>query len=175
MKKILLIGVVNFIFTTMLLADKTIEYIKEFDSLKTYQIQTLKMIMNMAEKDNLSYTAGAIAWKETKLGRWQININSDLSMDCGLFGNNTKSVLNREDIKLSSYNYKEICTDLILDVEYAYTQFKAEISLWKHIHEEDWLKTWGSYNSGHNPNMEYAQEIKDIISAIHLLKKRNKI
>lgn len=140
----------------------------EWHSLKPYQIQNAIDIFNHALKDDLAWTAAAIAWQESQFGRWQVNVNSATSWDCGMFQNNTKSVANHNDIPHNRYNMKEICTDLITSFNYAYLNFAKEVSFWERVHKGNWRKVWSSYNGGWAGNPTYA---KQIATRIQVLKK----
>ena len=131
----------------------------EYRQLKPYQIESAKVIFEHAKKDDLSWTATAIAWHESQFGRWQINVNSDTSLDCGMFQNNTKSVAAHNDIAYNRYNMKEICTDLITSFKYAYLNFAKEVAFWERVHKSNWRKVWSSYNGGWAGNKDYATKI----------------
>ena len=130
------------------------------------------MIFNRAKIDGLQWTAAAIAWQESQFGRWQINMNSNSSWDCGMFQNNTNSVASHYDIPYNQYNKKEICTDLISSFKYSYLSFAKEVAFWQKVHKDDWTKIWASYNGGHKGNLEYAKMIKARIQVLakHLFK-----
>jgi len=167
------------LLATQIMASKTDAelrryYTKEWNSLFEYQIRDAYKIYNYAYKDDVSWTATAIAFMESKLGRWQVATNSHArnnkvvidSYDCGVFHNNTSTVLKRESINNSTYNAKEACTDLILDFSYSYTNFLAEIKFWQKVYGNNWRKIWGAYNSGYGGNKEYARNISAIIRVL---------
>lgn len=133
----------------------------EWNKLSQWQKKQSLQIFNRAKVDNLSWTASAIAWEESTYGTYQININNN-SYDCGVFGNNTRSVAAHLDQKHSYYNKKAICTDLIRDEQYSYQWFIVEVELWKRVHKGKWnmwRKVWESYNGGHIGNKDYGQRI----------------
>lgn len=168
MKKLLLIGIIPI---TLLSNSLTKQYEKEFLNLDPYQIEMAKFIFNHAKKDELSWSAAAIAWQESQFGRWQINVNSPNSWDCGVFQNNTKSVARHNDIDYNRYNKKEICTDLITSFSYSYLSFAQEIKYWENVHNGNWNKIWSSYNGGWKGNKTYS---KMIASRIQVLKRHLK-
>ncbi len=138
---------------------------KDFDNLEGYQKRNLLKIYKYASKNNMGWSAAAIAWQETNVGQYQVNFNSRKngiqSFDCGMFGSNTRTVLKRAESKPNMYNQKEVCTDLIKDFEYAYSQFLAEIYFWKNARHntENWRKIWGSYNAGWKYSKSYGRII----------------
>lgn len=154
--------------TSLFSSDLYQKFDKEWENLKPYQKTTAQNIFKHAKKDNLAWTATAMAWQESQFGRWQVSSNNG-TWDCGMFQNNTKSVAKREKIPDNAYNRKELCTDLITDFNFSYLQFAAEISFWERVHKGNWRKIWASYNGGWKGNKEYAQQIA---IRIQILKKK---
>lgn len=135
------------------------KYEKDWQALSKTQKKMAKMIYSYAERDDLGWTATAIAWQESQFGRWQINVNSASSLDCGMFQNNTRSVARHEDVPYNRFNKKEICTRLITSYTYAYINFAKEIEYWRGVHKDDWRKIWSSYNGGWKGNSHYSESI----------------
>jgi len=163
MRKILILGVLA---VSLFGQDLHKKYIKEWKNLKPYQKDIAKMIYNHAKKDDLAWTATAIAWQESQFGRWQINVNSRNSWDCGIFQNNTKSVAKHNDIPHNRYNKKEICTDLITNFRYAYLNFAKEITFWERVHKGRWSSVWSSYNGGWKGSSKYSNQIANRIKVL---------
>lgn len=138
----------------------------EWNLLQDYQKEAAQFIFNNAKKDNLQWTATAIAWQESQFGRWQVNVNSGGSWDCGVFQNNTKSVARHNNINYNQYNKKEICTELITSFEYSYINFTKEIKYWNEVHNDNWNKIWSSYNGGWKGNQKYSNMIKERIKVL---------
>jgi len=143
------------------------KYDSEWTQLSKFQKNTAQMIYDYAVRDDLGWTAVAIAWQESQLGRWQINMNSKTSWDCGMFQNNTKSVAGHQDVPHNQFNRKEICTRLITNYNFAYLNFAKEIEYWRGVHKDNWRKVWSSYNGGWKGNKEYAMSI---VTRIQVLK-----
>jgi hypothetical protein len=144
------------------------KYEKEWSQLSESQKASALMIYKHGARDDLGWTAAAIAWQESQFGRWQINVNSIESWDCGMFQNNTKTVATRQDVPHSQFNRKEICTRLVTNFNFAYLNFAKEIEYWRGTHKDDWYKVWSSYNGGWKGNHEYARMI---LSRIKVLKR----
>lgn len=167
MKKFLIAGLM-LISTSVMAKDLVKAYEKEWSQLSASQKGIAQMIYHYAERDELGWTAVAIAWQESQFGRWQINVNSENSLDCGMFQNNTRSVASHEDVPYNRFNKKEICTRLITNFSFAYINFAKEIEYWRGVHKDNWRKVWSSYNGGWNCNSEYSEKIA---TRIQILKK----
>jgi hypothetical protein len=130
---------------------KSIDELKEeFYNLKPYQRINLIKIFQRARKDDLSWTAVGISWEESEFGRFQISIPNRWSLDCGIFQNNTKTVLKRKGLKNNLYNRTGMCTILNTNPEKAYEEFVNEIRFWQRVKgENNWNEIWKSYNAGY--------------------------
>jgi hypothetical protein len=166
--KKLLIATLIFFGTNASAEDLYKKYDAEWNSLGKYQKEVAEVIFKHAKKDNLQWTATAIAWQESQFGRWQININENDSWDCGMFQNNTKTVAKHSDMPHNRYNKKELCTDLIKSFTFAYLNFAKEVAFWEQVHKGSWRKVWSSYNGGWKGNSEYSEKIA---TRIQVLKK----
>ncbi len=125
------------------------------------QKETMYRVYMYSSNDDLSFSASAIAWEETSNGKYEIQLsdNSGGTWDCGLFGNNTKTVLDNMGLKHSSYNKKMICTDLVKDEFLSYKFMIKQIDYGKKLHGKNWRKIWGTYNGGTIPNKGYGDRI----------------
>ena len=133
---------------TKLLSVKEIE--RQWFKLKPYQKINLVRIYQRANNDDLSWTAIAIAWEESKYGRFQMGFPTDGSYDCGVMHNNTTSVLARKGLKTSLYNKVGICTSLIVNPEESYLEFVKEIRYWERVRgTSSWRAIWRGYNAGY--------------------------
>lgn len=130
-------------------------------------------------KNNLSYTAGAMHWREAIGGSQEMALsdNKDDSWDCGPFGGNTRTIANRLGMKHNSANKKVICTKLIKDEDFADWNFVEELKYWNAVHKDfdesfRWYRVWGSYNGGYTPNDDHANVIA---AMIQVLKRKNTV
>lgn len=151
---------------TNLLSIQEIE--KEWAGLKDYQKQNLIRIFERASQDNLGWTAVGVSWQEGKFGRFQMGQPNKSSFDCGVFHNNTKSVLDRKGLANSLYNRVGICTNLIVNPEESYLEFVKEIRYWERVKGKGmWRQIWRGYNAGYNDaGKDYAKMIGRRIAVI---------
>lgn len=131
----------------------------------------LREIKKMGKDSGLSYSLMAIAIKESKLGAYMINISSK---DFGMYQANITTVLNRQNIRDTSWNRNVFASKLVFDFEFATQNAIEELTFWKKVHKNDWHKVWGSYNAGYRYNSKKARTYsREIASIIRELKKIN--
>ena len=152
MKKLILSIVLLLSFSTVnatnLLTMTEIE--RQWFKLKPYQRINLIRIFQRAAEDDLSWTAVAIAWEESKYGRFQMGFPKNGSYDCGVMHNNTTSVLARKGLKPSLYNKLGVCTSLIVNPEESYLEFVKEVRYWERVRGAgEWSAIWRGYNAGY--------------------------
>lgn len=139
------------------------EYQEQWDSMSKKEINNALLVYKMASNDNLSLTAAAVSWEESQFGKIQMNFNpTSQTLDCGLFGNNSKTVTSKLDKVHNKYNMKKVCNELIADPKYAYGFFVDEIKTWKNYHNDKKTvskKVLSSYNGGYRGNKLYAERI----------------
>lgn len=146
-------------------------YRKDFANLDKNKISILHDIYMLGKVEDLSFSLMAIAWGESSIGKLQINVNEDNSWDCGLFGNNTNSVLERKKHIISYANKQLVCTRLITERLYALENAVHELRYWMKQHEklkgsEFWRTVWGAYNGGWSPKRNYALKIEARIAVL---------
>jgi len=133
------------------------------------QLEILREIKKEGEDHGLSYTLMALAIKESKLGLYTVNVGTQ---DFGLYQANIKTVLQRQQIKDTTWNRNVFASKLVSDFHFATQNAIEELTYWKKIHRNNWSKVWGSYNAGYRYNTKKAKAYsKDIASIIRELKK----
>ena len=121
----------------------------DFDKLSVKQQTILNYAYMQGKEYGFGHTLVAIAWIESEAGKYQININSLSSYDCGIFQANVKSVLRRDKaIKTSHFTKKAVCTRLIEDIDFAITEALAELTYWEVVRKGNYKKLIASYNAG---------------------------
>lgn len=141
-------------------------YASDFDinNLTPNEIETLKEIKRQGQQHGLSYSLMAIAIKESSLGKYLVNVDTK---DYGLYQAHLKTVIDRQNVKDTSWNRNKFAMKLISDFKFATKNAIEELAYWQKIHKNDWTKVWSSYNGGWKYNSkaakEYSQEIASII------------
>lgn len=146
-------------------------YASDFDinNLTPNEIETLKEIKRQGQQHGLSYSLMAIAIKESSLGKYLVNVDTK---DYGLYQAHLKTVINRQNVKDTSWNRNKFAMKLISDFKFATKNAIEELAYWQKIHKNDWTKVWSSYNGGWKYNSKAARKYsQDIASIIRDLKK----
>lgn len=103
------------------------------------------------ERMDFGYTLMAIAWQESKAGKYKINLQDP---SCGTYHNLITSVMARhKDTRDTGYNRNRMCQMLINNSAFAASEALAELEYWWTKYEgkpSQWSKTIMSYNAGHN-------------------------
>lgn len=146
--------------------------IKEFVKLSPQQKQLLRQTFIRGSSYNLGYSLTAIAMKESDSGKYQLGVNSATSFDCGPFQANVSVVLRRLGRTNSYYSRSEICTKLISNYDYAFTEAVFALQFWHKHSEGDWRKTWAHYHCGYKISSDRCRSYSRTIKAnINLLKR----
>ncbi|MDD2508018.1 MAG: transglycosylase SLT domain-containing protein [Aliarcobacter skirrowii] len=162
---------IKFLILTFLLTFNVFTHALDLKNLTPQQLEMLREIKKMGKDSGLSYSLMAIAIKESKLGAYMINISSK---DFGIYQANITTVLNRQNIRDTSWNRNVFASKLVFDFEFATQNAIEELTFWKKVHKNDWHKVWGSYNAGYRHNSKKARTYsREIASIIRELKKIN--
>ncbi len=133
------------------------------------QLTVLHKIMIKARPFDLSYTMGAIAWKESSLGKNLINLSSG---DCGVFQVSAKT------LSTNQFKQNKICQRLILDFDFS---FSVALERYKYFYNYyrskglpkgvAWKRAICSYHAGWNwrKGLPYYRAIVKDIRAIRRL------
>jgi len=160
------------ITVTLIYAGSLTKYIKELNELNIEQRQVLYKVFARAKSDNLSWTAAAVAWEESKFGEWQIPLDIHGSLDCGIFHNNVPTLLKKYHMPNTMKNRSKVCSRLIYHSEWSYNEFKDNITYWKKLRHNDWSRVWIGYNGGFSnskKSMAYSKRIAMRIKAIKIV------
>lgn len=162
---------IKFLILTFLLTFNVFTHALDLKNLTPQQLEMLREIKKMGKDSGLSYSLMAIAIKESKLGAYMINISSK---DFGMYQANITTVLNRQNIRDTSWNRNVFASKLVFDFEFATQNAIEDLTFWKKVHKNDWHKVWGSYNAGYRYNSKKARTYsREIASIIRELKKIN--
>ena len=152
------------ILITMLLISNVFASDFDIKDLTPQDIQILKEIKEHGKDQGLSYSLMAIAIKESRVGKYLVNVDTK---DYGMYQANIKTVISRENAKDTSWNRNVLAMKLISDFQFATKNAIDELTYWQKVHNNDWTKVWSSYNAGWKYNSKeaklYSQEIASII------------
>jgi len=176
MKKILtILMLVSLVFASRYRVYSVKDYVKAFNSLSLQQQKLLYEVFKRGEVVDLQYTLTAIAWKESMAGLAKVNMWDGDGGSCGVFHNRLKSVFGRhKEWRWTRVNANMVCTRLVENLDFAFTEAVAEIRYWQKVRgENNWMSIWASYNAGiHYKSAQakaYAANIRNMIKAIRYL------
>lgn len=153
MKKILTLIVVFFLSTL-----HSSSLLEELNSMTLKQYLVFTKIYRDTKDSNYTFTIMAIAWQESQVGKYPINLDDP---SFGIFHIVPKSKgwdRSREAEKL-------------LNFDYSIKRVKEEIYYWHKYHKGTWKNVVKSYNAGFNYNSSQAEKyLKAISSKVKLLK-----
>ena len=142
-------------------------------SLSQNQLVLASNIYTKGEQFNLGYTLTAIAWEESQLGKYKINL-SDPS--CGIFHIMPRSLIKRTELKNNKWNRSRLCERLISDDDFSFSAALLELKYWQNYWKSKGVsKVWShmvaSYNGGFRINIKTNVYLKRIKNKILKLKK----
>ena len=110
---------------------------------------------------NVGYTLAAIAWIESRGGRWRIGTSSS---DYGIYHVNIHWYLKELGVKDTMYNRSKYATRIMIrpDIE---EEFVINKLVKLHKQYKSWRTVWYKYNG----SKEYVQKIADRIKYIKML------
>ena len=137
MKYLVVILLLVFTTTTSVAANKTAanvpdvsmeelskKYTEDLKKLSSEQRDLMIQIAELAYGFDLAYTAVAIAWQESNLGKYPVNL-SDPS--CGIFHKLVEPYLKGRDRKIDSFRKNQACSELISSTELSVAVFLEDI------------------------------------------------
>lgn len=123
----------------------------DFQKLDPNQKYVLNETFVKGKEFNLGLTMAAIAWHESQAGAIPVNL-ADPS--CGVFHNLITSVANRHGIRNTSFNRNVLCTRLVRDFDFSFSEALSELKYWENYYKKQpkaWEMTVRSYNAGFTP------------------------
>ena len=153
-------------------ANLVAKYKKEFRNLSEKQVDIAREIYYKAKPYALSIEAVAIAWQESNLGEYPINLQDP---SCGPFHININTYVNRYNIKKTGFHKNKACSMLVNDVDVSVSAFIAEFEAWKVSHNKKGNTSTEhilrSYNAGYNYNSEQAKNYaKHVLARMEAIK-----
>lgn len=133
--------------------------LKEFRAMDYQQKLVMVKTWMIGQESDLELTLMAIAWQESKAGKWLINISDPSFGVFHIVPTGSKWEQSREAQRL-------------LDFEYSITKAIEILQYWKTYHNGNWQKMVKSYNAGYNYNSDKAEEYLSKIQAkVRVLRK----
>lgn len=155
---------------TVVCYGKTLD--RQLQQLTSEQKKVLNYTIEQGKKHNLGYLLAAIAWKESNLGLWPMNLDDGKYGSYSIYHIQLDYYLKREGIKNTSWNRSRHAEVLLLDIDRATEAVISIIELWKRTHKTASVtdKVIKSYNAGYNVKstaaINYHNDIQKRIDAI---------
>jgi hypothetical protein len=130
------------------MANPVTKLVYELEHLEKEQLEILVKTFLKAKKHNLEYTMTAIAWQESKFGKYMVNL-SDPSF--GVFHNLITSVQKRH--RSNEWNRDRLVEKLLFDYDFSFAESLNELRFWNNVYNNQsskWSKMVASYNAGYN-------------------------
>jgi len=175
------------LLTTSLFANNT-SLLRELNNLTKNQQEVLIKSYKKGSYYDLGYTLAAIAWTESRLGKYKINLaDGDRYKFKGSYGpyhNLLNSVCARRNIH-TQWSASIIAQKLITDIDYASNEAIIELLYWDKYWTDKkvtykWKHIVASYNSGYKsintkPGREYLELIRSKIKVLKIYIKMHDI
>ena len=182
-----LVVILMLVFATIAMAGKTApkvpnvsieeltkRYVKDLNDLTDEQRSIMYRVAELAHSFDLSYTVVAIAWQESNLGKYTVNLQDP---SCGITHKRVDYYLKSKGLKDTPFMRNKICSELLTDVELSVAIAIEDLEYWKVYHKRRKIKKdelleymWRSYNAGYKVNSKaaknYAKSIKARIEAL---------
>ena len=160
------------LFTTLLFSATDKQLTKELDNLTISQYKVLLKTFKKGNVFDYGYSLTAITWKESKFGKFKVNL-CDPSFGC--FHSLLSTTLTRNNMKDTAWNRSRLAERLIADYDFSFSQALAELKYWENYWTSKgvpkvWSHTIRSYNRGFNHILGEPYR-KDIVQMIRVLRK----
>lgn len=129
--------------------------------LTPHQEDIMEITYRYGEEYNLGLTTVAIAWKESKLGLYNVRYNRGNISDQS-FGV-LHTVARWKTKGMTPFEAGMWIENMITSPEYSIQEGVKDIVYWQKRAKGDWFKGVGMYNGGNVPNKNYAGSIKSIV------------
>ena len=145
--------------------------VKDLESINIDQIDLLSYVYKGCKPYGMENTCMAIAYKESKLGKYLFNT---VTGDYGIMAVNLNTFAKVKKIDMGYWKKKEFASRLIVDDSLNLSVAIDNLMYWRKITKDNWKVVWGSYNGGWRPNATYANHILNIIKALNIYFKKHK-
>lgn len=145
----------------------------KWEKLDEGQKETALKIYKLAKPSGYEMTMIAIAWKESRLGKYPINLQDP---SCGAHHIQIVNYINLFKIKDTPLNRNIYCSKLIEDIAIS-TYTALEIFLtFKAFHKNNYSKAIRSYNAGYsldnNKGMKYYEEVYNNVKELEKIREK---
>lgn len=136
------------------------------EGLSDYQKDVMYKIHHISRPYNLQLTAIAIAWKESKLGKYKVRMgNTKYDRSFGVM----HTVTYWKTKGMTPFEKGVLIQSLIQDDVKSITLGLEDILYWQRMARFDWKKGIAMYNAGssYSNGLDYAEDIKNIVKELN--------
>lgn len=129
------------------------------NEMKEEQIDFIKQAYEYGEPHDLGYSMAAIGWKESKAGKYNINVQDPSFGPWHVTLPNALYFMGWKDTK---FNRNRVAQLMIDDISLSAQMALTVLKFWRKQYENDWIMVWASYNAGWNYmyGLDYAYDIR---------------
>ena len=152
------------------------KYMKELESLSKDQLAVLYYTINKGKEEGVGYALAAIAWKESGLGKWKMNLDDGKYGSFSLYHINLEYHLSRNKIKNTSWN-RSRTAEALMDDDKATDEVVELLKYWVKYHkvsDASNRKVFASYNGGYKPNKQANNYADDAVARMNAIEKFSK-
>lgn len=154
---------------------KTFE--EDFDKLSQQQLDVLHQVAERAYPFDMGYSAAAMAWQESNLGEWPVDI---AGKSCGVFHKIIPNYMKDKKMTINSFKTNVVCADFMNDINLATSAYLDDMHYWKtslqkrgYKGKELWDMMFRSYNAGYRlENKDGIRYSKQVQARIQVLQKK---
>lgn len=154
---------------------KTFE--EDFDKLSQQQLDVLYQVAERAYPFDMGYSAAAMAWQESNLGEWPVDI---AGKSCGVFHKIIPNYMKDKKMTINSFKTNVVCADFMNDINLATAVYIEDMHYWKtslqkrgYKGKELWDMMFRSYNAGYRlENKDGIRYSKQVQARIQVLQKK---
>lgn len=142
----------------------TVEDYKTLHNLSVDQHVVLAEAYSHGVDEGLGYTMMAMAWQESRAGKYLFNPRSN---DYGVMGININTASTRANVK-GYYNRILLAQDLMFDMFYNMQFALEELLYWRERRDGNWRMMVASYNDGNVIGPKGKEHLKSISKHVNM-------
>lgn len=132
--------------------------------LTPYQQDIAYQSYRAGEPYDLGLTAIAVAWKESKLGKYKVRFNSSNIKDVSVGVMHTVAYWKTKG--MSSFESGQWVQDMLEVDQKSIAIGVQDLLYWQSRAKGNWLKGVSMYNGGYKPNYTYGKDIVNIVKQL---------
>lgn len=135
------------------------KYVNELNNLTADQYAVLQYTLNKSKENKLDTLLAAIAWKESNLGKWKINLSDGQHGSYGIYHILLDFYIKQQNVKDTDWNRSRQAEILLEDEDKATEYVLHLLEHWSKVHKtgKTHASVIKSYNAGSNIKSKKAE------------------